>query len=140
MRHRVKINKLSRYASHRKALLKNLAREVFEHGSIITTTAKAKAVRPLVEKILTKAKEAKTTDNKDRSVALRRQINRYFNDRRFTNKVVDEIAPAFENRNSGYTRILKIGFRRGDAAELSLLQLVENIEKKEEKTEEKTEK
>ncbi|KLO22617.1 50S ribosomal protein L17 [Marinitoga sp. 1197] len=131
MRHRVKTNKLSRYASHRKALLKNLAREVFEHGSIITTTAKAKAVRPLVEKILTKAKEAKTTDNKDRSIALRRQINRYFNDRKFTNKVVDEIAPVFENRNSGYTRILKIGFRRGDAAELSLLQLVENIEKKE---------
>ncbi|AEX85267.1 50S ribosomal protein L17 [Marinitoga sp. 1135] len=132
MRHRVKVNKLSRYASHRKALLKNLAREVFEHGSIITTTAKAKAVRPLVEKILTKAKEAKTTDNKDRSVALRRQINRYFNDRRFTNKVVDEIAPKFENRNGGYTRILKIGYRRGDAAELSLLQLVESIENKEE--------
>jgi len=135
MRHRVKINKLSRYASHRKALLKNLAREVFEHGSIITTTAKAKAVRPLVEKILTKAIEAKTTDNKDRNVALRRQINRYFNDRKFTNKVVDEIAPVFieKNRKSGYTRILKIGFRRGDAAELSLLQLVESIEKKEEK-------
>lgn len=132
MRHRVKINKLSRYASHRKSLLKNLAREVFEHGSIITTTAKAKAVRPMVEKILTKAKEAKTTDNKDRSVALRRQINRYFNDKRFTNKVVDEIAPIFENRNSGYTRILKIGFRKGDAAELSLLQLVESIDKKEE--------
>ncbi|WP_129409956.1 50S ribosomal protein L17 [Marinitoga lauensis] len=137
MRHRVKINKLSRYASHRNALLKNLAREVFEHGSIITTTAKAKAVRPLVEKILTKAIEAKETDNKDRSVALRRQINRYFNDKRFTNKVVDEVAKVFidANRKSGYTRILKIGFRRGDAAELSLLQLVENIEKKEENTE-----
>ncbi|WGS65342.1 50S ribosomal protein L17 [Marinitoga aeolica] len=137
MRHRVKINKLSRYASHRKALLKNLAREVFEHGSIITTTAKAKAVKPMVEKILTKAIEAKETDNKDRSVALRRQINRYFNDKRFTNKIVDEVAKVFidANRKSGYTRILKIGFRRGDAAELSLLQLVENIEKKEENSE-----
>ncbi|MBM7559944.1 50S ribosomal protein L17 [Marinitoga litoralis] len=134
MRHRVKINKLSRYASHRKALLKNLAREVFEHGSIITTTAKAKTVRPLVEKILTKAIEANKTDNKDRSVALRRQINRYFNDRKFTNKVVDEVAKVYveKNRTSGYTRILKIGYRRGDAAELSLLQLVETAEKKEE--------
>jgi large subunit ribosomal protein L17 len=124
MRHRVKTNKLNRYASHRKALLNNLARSVFESESIITTTAKAKAVRPLVEKIITKAKEANATDSPDRRVALNRDINKHFNDRKLVYKIVHEIAPRYENRNGGYTRILKIGYRKGDASELSILQLL----------------
>jgi len=128
MRHRVKTNKLNRYASHRRALLNNLARSVFEEGSIVTTTAKAKTVKPLVEKILTKAKEAATTDNADRKVAISRDINRHFNDRKIVAKIVNEIAPRYTERNGGYTRVLKIGYRRGDAAELSLLQLINDKE------------
>lgn len=124
MRHRVKTNKLNRYASHRKALLNNLARSVFESESIITTTAKAKAVRPLVERIITKAKEANSTTSPERKVALNRDINRHFNDRKLVYKIVHEIAPRYENRNGGYTRILKIGYRKGDASELSILQLL----------------
>ncbi|HOO75301.1 MAG TPA: 50S ribosomal protein L17 [Tepiditoga sp.] len=124
MRHRVKTNKLNRYAKHRNALLSNLARSVFEEESIITTTAKAKTVRPLVEKIITKAKEASSTDVPERKMALSREINKYFNDRKLVQKIVNEIGPRYATRNGGYTRILKIGFRRGDASELSILQLL----------------
>ena len=136
MRHRVrslmKRRKLNRPHSHRLALFRNLAREVFEHGSIMTTTAKAKAVKPFIERILTKAKEAHFTENKERSIALRRQIYKHFNDRKLVKKICDEIAPKFENRNGGYLRIVKIGPRRGDAAEMSLLQLVVTQEESEE--------
>lgn len=124
MRHRVKTNKLNRYASHRKAMLNNMARSVFESGSIITTTAKAKEVRPLVENIITKAKKANATNSPEERVALNREINKHFNDRKLVHKIVHEIAPRYQNREGGYTRILKIGNRRGDGAELSILQLI----------------
>lgn len=124
MRHRVKTNKLNRSASHRKAMLNNMARSVFESGSIITTTAKAKEVRPLVENIITKAKKANTTSSPEERVALNRETNKHFNDRKLVQKIVHEIAPKYQNRDGGYTRILKIGNRRGDGAELSILQLI----------------
>ncbi|HOB16106.1 MAG TPA: 50S ribosomal protein L17 [Defluviitoga sp.] len=124
MRHRVKKNKLNRYASHRKAMLNNLARSVFESESIITTTAKAKEVRPLVENIITKAKKANAATSPEEKMALNREINKHFNDRKLVYKIVHEIAPRYQNRDGGYTRILKIGNRRGDGAELSILQLI----------------
>lgn len=129
MRHRVKRNKLNRYASHRKALVKNIARSVFEEGSIVTTTAKAKVARVLVEKIITKARKANVADTPERKMALSREINRNFNDRKLVDKIVNEIAPKYQDRNGGYTRILKIGFRRGDASEMSLFQLLPVDEK-----------
>jgi len=117
MRHRVKNKTLNRYASHRIAMLRNIAREVFEHGTIITTAPKAKAARTLIERIITKAKKG--------DVWSRRLIDRELHDRRLTNKVVEEIAPKFKNREGGYTRILKLGQRRGDGAEMVILQLLE---------------
>jgi large subunit ribosomal protein L17 len=129
MRHRVKRNKLNRYASHRKALVKNIARSVFEEGSIVTTTVKAKVARSLVEKIITKAKKANAADTPERKMALSREINKNFNDRKLVDKIVNEIAPKYQDRNGGYTRILKIGFIRGDASEMSLFQLLPVDEK-----------
>lgn len=123
MRHRVKNKKLNRYGSHKVSLLRNLAREVFEHGTIVTTVAKAKVARSFIERIITKAKRAKNGD-----LWARRLVNREINDRRLTNKIVEEIAPKYMNRNGGYTRILRLGYRKGDGAEMAILQLVEGEE------------
>lgn len=125
MRHRMKRHKLGRYGSHRRSLLRNLSREIVEHGSIVTTTAKAKALKTFMDKLVSKAIEAATTEDRARSVHLRRQINAVLGDRRLTNKLVDEIAKNYVGRRGGYVRVLRIGFRRGDAAEMSLVQLVE---------------
>ncbi|HPE41011.1 MAG TPA: 50S ribosomal protein L17 [Bacteroidales bacterium] len=117
MKHRNKLKKLSRPSDHRKALIKNLMRSLFEHGSIVTTLPKAKAVRPFVEKVITKGKSG--------SVHSRRYIYSYLGDRKLTNKVVDEISKKFQSRPGGYTRILKMGQRRGDASEIALLQILD---------------
>ncbi|ANE40593.1 MULTISPECIES: 50S ribosomal protein L17 [Fervidobacterium] len=127
MRHRMKRNKINRYGSHRTSLMRNLAKEIIEHGTIMTTTVKAKVGKTYIEKLITKAVKAyKIKDeNKAESVALRRQIFAELGDRRLVNKLVDEIAPKYASRNGGYTRVIKVGQRRGDGAELSVLQLVE---------------
>uniref|UniRef100_A0A7C4RWU4 Large ribosomal subunit protein bL17 n=1 Tax=Fervidobacterium thailandense TaxID=1008305 RepID=A0A7C4RWU4_9BACT len=126
MRHRMKRNKLNRYASHRNALLRNLAKEIIEHNSIMTTTVKAKVGRQYIEKLIAKAIKAYKIKESDRaeSVALRRQIFAELGDRRLVNKLVDEIAPKFVERNGGYLRVVKVGPRRGDGAEMAVLQLV----------------
>ncbi|SHH49725.1 50S ribosomal protein L17 [Thermosipho atlanticus] len=126
MRHRVKRHRIGRYGSHRKATLRNLAKEIIEHGSIITTTPKAKAVQIFFEKLMTKAIKAKKADDKVKSVALRREIFKQIGDRRMVNKLVDEIAPKYLERPGGYTAIYKVGPRRGDGAEMSLIKLVED--------------
>jgi len=126
VRHRVAKSKLSRYKSHRKALLRNLAKELFDHGSIITTVAKAKALRSFAEKLIAKAIKAATVQDRTKSVALRRVINRELNDRKLTNRLVEEIAKKYVGKNGGYVRVLRLGFRRGDAAEMALVQLVES--------------
>ncbi|AMW33011.1 LSU ribosomal protein L17P [Fervidobacterium changbaicum] len=127
MRHRMKRNKINRYGSHRASLMRNLAKEIIEHGTIMTTTVKAKVGKTYIEKLITKAVKAyKIKDeNKAESVALRRQIFAELGDRRLVNKLVDEIAPKYASKNGGYTRVIKVGQRRGDGAELSVLQLVE---------------
>ncbi|ODN30343.1 50S ribosomal protein L17 [Fervidobacterium thailandense] len=126
MRHRMKRNKLNRYASHRNALLRNLAKEIIEHSSIMTTTVKAKVGRQYIEKLIAKAIKAYKIkeSNRAESVALRRQIFAELGDRRLVNKLVDEIAPKFVERNGGYLRVVKVGPRRGDGAEMAVLQLV----------------
>jgi large subunit ribosomal protein L17 len=116
MRHRKKGKQLTRTASHRKALLRNLANQLFEHKEIKTTTIKAKTARPVVERLITYAKKG---DLHHRRLA--------FNFLRYkpTIKVLfDEIAPVYSERQGGYTRILKLGYRQGDGASISLLQLV----------------
>jgi len=156
MRHRVSGSKLNMPHSQRVALMRNLARELFEHGTIVTTITRAKEVRPFVESIITKAKKAsivsteivsKDPDNAEtqetkiqKILALRREINRNFNDRKLVRKICDELAVKYRERNGGYTRIVKLGMRRGDASEMAVLQLVDNEERQNKKPEKKTEK
>jgi large subunit ribosomal protein L17 len=141
MRHRVPGNHLNRPADQRKALLRALATELLRHDEIITTFAKAKAVQPEVEKLITKGKKGFVTDIKQlneksragdakaakevaRAVHLRRQVGSYLYDGEVVKKVFNEIAPRYKDRQGGYTRILKAGFRRGDATPMAIIQLV----------------
>ena len=137
MRHRKKIHKLGRIASHRKATLKNLATALITHHKIRTTLAKAKAARSHVERLITYGK-------KD-SVHNRRLAFKFLQNRTLVKKLFDEIAPVFAERKGGYTRIVKLGQREGDGASLAILQLVgfeENVieEKPKKKVRAKTEK
>ena len=142
MRHRVPGNQLSKPYDQRKALLRALATELLRHDEIVTTEAKARALRPTVEKIITCGKKGyvadypavvkKSRDGDDeakkevaKSVHLRRQVNAFLYDRDVVNKVFNEIAPRYKDRKGGYTRILKVGFRRGDATPMAIIQLVQ---------------
>lgn len=125
MRHRMVKNKIGSYGSHSRALIRNQLREIVEHRSIVTTITKAKVVKRFFDKLMAKAVKAAKTTDKNESVALRRQINWYLCDRRLTNKLVDEIAKNLVDKNSGFSRIVRIGQRRGDGAEMVLLQVVE---------------
>jgi large subunit ribosomal protein L17 len=117
LRHRKRRNKLSRDAGHRKALVKNLCGEVIEHERIRTTEAKAKLVKPEVEKLITLAKRG--------DLHARRQALSALGQNKFTvHKLFEEIAPRYSERDGGYTRILKLGPRRSDATEMVYLELV----------------
>ncbi len=120
MRHRVKGKRLGRASDHRKAMLSNLAVELFEHKSIITTVSRAKETRRLAERMITFAKRG--------DLNARRQVLRYLKNKRVTQKLFNEIAKEFMERNGGYTRIIRIGPRRGDSAERAILQLVKSGE------------
>jgi large subunit ribosomal protein L17 len=117
MRHQRARNKLSRSPSHRKALFMNLARELIDHERIKTTEAKAKAARPEIEKLITLAKRGDLH-------ARRQALASLGQDKFVVHKLFDEIAPRYEDRNGGYTRILKLGPRRSDATEMVFLELV----------------
>ncbi len=116
MRHRKKGRKLNRTASHRRAMLRNMASSLFIHGRIETTTAKAKELRPYAERLITLAKRG---DLHARRLAAARMQGRDA-----VGKLFDEIGPRFQDRPGGYTRILKLGARKGDAAEMALIELV----------------
>jgi large subunit ribosomal protein L17 len=135
-RHGKKVKKLSRTASHRHAMLANLATSLFQHRLVQTTQSKAKALRPLAERLITYAKNG--------DIAAQRQIYRTVGDRRVVQKLVKEIAPQFASRQGGYTRVLKLGKRRlGDGAQLAAVELLiekPKIEKKKTKKEKKEEK
>jgi len=117
VRHRKKGRQLSRSPSHRKATLRNLAAALFLHERIETTTAKAKELRPYAERLITLARRG--------DVHARRLAGRKIHDRAVLGKLFDEIAPRFAERPGGYTRILKVGHRKGDAADMSLIELVD---------------
>jgi len=130
MRHNVYGKKLSRDSGHRKALRMNLTREILEHGRIKTTEAKADYVRRNVERMITIAKRGikKAQETGDDTVAVharRVAASRLGNDRELVQKLFDEIAPRFANRSGGYTRIYKLGPRKGDNAEMVLIELTE---------------
>ncbi len=117
MRHRRNRHKLSRDAAHRKALLKNLSRQLIEHERIRTSQAKAKAVKPEVERMITIAKRG---DLHSRRLLL----SRLGQDKFTVHKLVEEIAPRYSERPGGYTRIIKLGPRRSDSTEMVYLELV----------------
>jgi large subunit ribosomal protein L17 len=117
MRHRKKGRKLSRTASHKRATMRNLATSLFRHGRIETTTAKAKELRPFAERLITLAKRG--------DLHARRLAATKIQDRQVLGSLFDDIGPRFSERPGGYTRILKLGNRKGDAAEMSLIELVD---------------
>jgi|JI10StandDraft_1071094.scaffolds.fasta_scaffold959573_2 large subunit ribosomal protein L17 len=128
MRHRVAGKKLDRTSDQRRALFRNLVRELYLHERIVTTEAKAKAVRGDAEKLITKAKHgmADTVEGSTYRVHAQRQVVAYLNDKTVAKKVFDVYAPRYAARNGGYTRIIKIGKRQGDAADMVILELVDS--------------
>lgn len=121
MRHRKKTIKLNRSASHRRALLSNLVGSLIREERIITTQAKAKAAAPVADKMITLAKAD--------SLAARRRAQMFLKDRDLVRKLFSEIGPRYQERQGGYTRVLKLVARRGDSAPRALLALVEEGEK-----------
>ncbi|AXE22552.1 hypothetical protein SUDANB120_03750 [Streptomyces sp. enrichment culture] len=106
-------------AAHEKLLLANLAKALFEHGRITTTEAKARRLRPVAERLITKAKKG--------DIHNRRLVLQTITDKSIVHTLFTEIAPRFENRPGGYTRITKIGNRRGDNAPMAVIELVEAL-------------
>ena len=117
MRHRVHTFKIGRTAAHRKAMLANMACSLFENGQIKTTLTKAKELRRFAEKLITLGKKG-DLHRRRLAIAKMRSVQH-------VKVLFDEIAPQYAERNGGYTRIIKTGRRRGDAAEMCVIQLVE---------------
>ena len=117
MRHRVSGRKFDRPGDERMALLKGLVGDLLRHERLKTTEAKAKEVRPIAEKMITLGK--------DGTVHARRQVMAYVHDKDVVKKLFDDIAPRFSARPGGYTRIVKLGPRQGDGAQMAQLELVE---------------
>jgi large subunit ribosomal protein L17 len=120
MRHAVKGRKLGRTTSHREALFRNQLQSLVEKEKIVTTLPKAKELRPIAEKVITRGKHGTLHD--------RRWVLRWVLKRDLVKKVFDEIAPRFTERPGGYLRIVKLGPRQGDGAEMAVLELVERSE------------
>lgn len=117
MRHRKKGRPLSRTRSHRRATLRNMATSLIRHERIETTEAKAKELRPFAERLITLARRG--------DLHARRLAGRNIADREVLGKLFDDLGPRFAERPGGYTRILKLGSRRGDGADMALIELVD---------------
>ena len=125
MRHRVAHRKLGRVTEHRIALLRNQAQMLLRHERIQTTVPKAKSLRPFVERLITVAKRGITDGaQSERAVHARRLVRRDLADRETVSKLFDTIAPRFASRPGGYTRLLRVGYRRGDGAEIAQVELL----------------
>lgn len=126
MRHRVAGKKLGRDSDHRKALRLNLIKALFTHERITTTRARADYIEAHAEKLITIAKRAIASGDPNKGVHARRIVAaRLYNDKDLTKKIFDTLAPRYAERPGGYTRILKLGPRGGDAADMVLLELVD---------------
>ena len=117
MRHRKKKGKLGRTSSHREAVLSNLAAALITHGRITTTLAKAKAVKPVVEKLI-------TTGKRQDDINAIRKADALLRDKEAVKKLFAEVGPRFSDRNGGYTRIMHLGPRAGDAAPMAIIEMV----------------
>lgn len=116
MRHRAKGRQLSRTSTHKKAMLNNMATSLFAHDQIVTTEAKAKELRPFAEKLITLARRG--------DLHARRLVGQKIKDREVLGRLFSEIGPRFASRPGGYTRILKMGHRVGDGADVARIELV----------------
>ncbi len=116
MRHRAKGRQLSRTSTHRRAMLNNMATSLFEHGRVVTTEAKAKELRPFAEKLITLARRG--------DLHARRLVQRKIKDRDTLSRLFSDIGPRFAARPGGYTRILKLGHREGDGADVARIELL----------------
>ena len=117
-----KATNFGKSAAHQRLMMANLAASLFAAEGIVTTEAKAKALRPIAEKLITKAKKAQEGD--PMRVHRIRQIQGYLGDKEMTNKLVADVAPRYADRNGGYLRILKLGPRQGDNAQMARIELV----------------
>jgi len=133
MRHRKKGKTLGRKVGPRKAMMRSLATSLVMHGKIKTTEAKAKALRPIIEKHITAARK--------NNLAVRRRLLGYYYNESAVKKLLEELGPLYTKRKGGYTRIIKAGTRQGDAAKMALIELIDYKKKKVEKkeTDKKTE-
>ena len=117
LRHKISGRQFGRASGPRRAMFRIMVTDLLRHGQIKTTVAKAKAIRPLTEKMVTLGKGGTLHD--------RRQAAAFITDKSVVKAVFDEIAPRFEERNGGYTRITRLGVRSGDAAEMALIELID---------------
>ena len=125
MRHRVAHRKLGRVTEHRIAMLRNQATALLRHEHLTTTVPKAKELRPFVERIITVAKRGLADGGANgRVLTARRLVMEDLQDREVVSKLFDTIAPRFASRPGGYTRLLRLGFRKGDSAEIAQVELV----------------
>jgi large subunit ribosomal protein L17 len=125
MRHRVAYRKLGRVTEHRISMLRNQATALIQHERIQTTVPRAKELRPFVERIISVAKRSLgTPEGGPRNVTARRTVARDIADRDVVKKLFDTIAPRYVDRQGGYTRLLRLGYRRGDAAEIAEVELI----------------
>ena len=120
MKHKIKGKKLNRTSSHRKALFKNMAQAIIKHEQIITTLPKAKTMKPIVEKLFTLAKKG--------SLHAKRQAYSKLRDDKMVTKLFGTLATRYADRAGGYTRVLKAGYRYGDAAAMAVIELVDRDE------------
>ena len=120
MKHRIKGKKLNRTSSHRKALLKNMSQALIKHEQIITTLVKAKTLKPYFDKLITIGKKG--------NLSARRQAISKVGDLKLVEKLFSILAKRYETRNGGYSRVLKAGFRYGDAAPMAVIELIDRDE------------
>ncbi len=135
MRHQIKVRKLGRPRSHREAMLANMVRSLFVNHSIRTTETKARELKKLTDRLISIAK----TD----TLAARRRVGRTIKDKIAVKKLFSDIVPQFQNRDSGFTRVMRVGFRRGDSATISIVELLTDkpkVEKEKGKKGKKTKK
>jgi large subunit ribosomal protein L17 len=124
MRHRVANRKLGRVTEHRIAMLRNQAEALLQHGHIETTVPKAKELRPFVERLITLAKRGIADGSPTRMLTARREVLRDIPNKDVVAKLFTDIAPKYTSRPGGYTRLLRVGFRQGDAAEVAQVELL----------------
>ena len=120
MKHRIKGKKLNRTSSHRKALFKNMAQAIIKHEQIITTLPKAKTMKPIIDKLITLGKKG--------SLHAKRQAFSQLRDNNMVSKLFGDLATRYAERQGGYSRVLKAGYRYGDAAAMAVLELVDRNE------------